>query len=285
MMNFFKKISRRFKNIFINNPKNLEKIYPIIYSNNDKRLNFDLHAIEHGRLIESLIILNKSRIIVELGVAHGSATKYLCEGAKIVNQLSQQDMKFKNSLLDKNKSHVYGFDLWDVHGEKKQYDKIGSKDEVQKYLNNLGYKNFTLTKVDLESIEAKKYFDEFEKIDLCFIDGNHSYDGVKKNFNLVYPKLSKTGIIVFDDTIKIDGSREFIIDLRTKYNDGTFDLITFPFGNRDRRVGITLLVKRSVEKHNDELEFQIDEICGSISDETSIYLKEKNWFNKQRKND
>ncbi|MBS1580115.1 MAG: class I SAM-dependent methyltransferase [Bacteroidetes bacterium] len=36
-------------------------------------------------------------------------------------------------------------------------------------------------------------------IDFIFIDGDHSYEGVKKDFELYAPKLSKDGILAFHD--------------------------------------------------------------------------------------
>ena len=42
-----------------------------------------------------------------------------------------------------------------------------------------------------------------DKIKLLFIDGDHSYEGVKKDYELFWPKLEKGGFIVFHDaTVK-----------------------------------------------------------------------------------
>jgi hypothetical protein len=53
--------------------------------------------------------------------------------------------------------------------------------------------------------------------------------------------------------------------------------VEFPFGNQERRVGLTLLVKRSYP-------VQIDEICGSISSPDEIYKKEQNWLKSEIEN-
>ena len=184
--NFLEKIKKRLEFYLVKNTTNLEKLNHIIYRKEHARLNFDLHAIEHGSLLESLVILNKPKTIVELGVAHGSSIKYLCSGAQILDTLIKNDSKFKNTSSEKSSSHIYGFDLWEKHGANNQYERIGSKQEVEKYLNEFGYKNFTLVKCDLNTIEAKNYFNNFKKIDFCYIDACHSYNGVKKNFDLVF---------------------------------------------------------------------------------------------------
>jgi predicted O-methyltransferase YrrM len=47
--------------------------------------------------------------------------------------------------------------------------------------------------------EAAKGWDK--KIDLIFIDGDHSYEGVKADWDLFLPHLSEFAVVVFHDTI------------------------------------------------------------------------------------
>jgi hypothetical protein len=87
--------------------------------------------------------------------------------------------------------------------------------------------------------------------------------------------------------MSIDGCREFMIDLRTKYNDGTFDLVTFPYGSmsysdgnvRDIRTGISVLVKRSFAT----LVHPISEQCNLDEHFNDIYVKEEEWYEAELK--
>jgi hypothetical protein len=122
---------------------------------------------------------------------------------------------------------------------------------------------------------------------LAYIDGCHSYDGIKNDFDIIYPQLSESGIIVFHDTLRIDGCREFMIDLRTKFWDGTYDLITFPWGSMfysdgnvvNRRTGISVLTKRSFAT----LDLPIDEQCNLDEHFNDIYVKEEEWYEAELK--
>jgi predicted O-methyltransferase YrrM len=60
------------------------------------------------------------------------------------------------------------------------------------------------------------------KIDFLFIDGDHSYEGVKKDFELYSTLLSDKGIIVIHDT---DSNYEetLIVSEDTKKNHYRFD--------------------------------------------------------------
>jgi len=221
---------------------------------------WDNNAKEHGEFFKSLITLNRSKVIVEVGVALAATTKYLCEGAAT------------------NGATVFGYDLWDIHGLNNQFHALSTKENCENYLKENDLHNFELTQINSKTTEFKELIQsKHTVIDFAFIDGCHSYEGVKNDFDVIYPLLSQSGVIAFHDTLRIDGCREFIIDLRTKYNDGTFDIMDIPFGNNDRRVGITMLTKRSFQT----LGLGIDEICGSPSTPDEIYEKEQNWYNSE----
>ena len=229
-----------------------------------------LYGEEQGPLLESLIYLNQSKVIVEVGVAEAKTTHFLCEGAKAVG------------------GTVYGYDIWDTHGLKGQFEHWSSLDKCVEYLKSKGHGNFELEKIDSKTPEFHEFIKKkHPRIDLAFIDGCHSYDGIKNDFDAIYPQLSESGIIVFHDTMSIDGCREFMIDLRTTFFDGTFDLVTFPYGsmvygdgNRvDRRTGISLLVKRGFAV----IPQAIDEQCNLDEHFNDIYVKEEEWYESELK--
>ena len=225
---------------------------------------------EQGPLLESLVYLNQAQVIVEVGVAEAKSTDWLCRGAKLRG------------------GKVYGYDLWDTHGLNNQFEHWSSKEKCETYLQSKGHTNFELTKINSRTPEfAELIKTKHPVIDLAFIDGCHSYDGIKNDFDAIYPQLSETGVIVFHDTMRIDGCREFMIDLRTKYNDGTFDLVTFPYGSMaysdgsvyDVRTGISVLVKRSFAT----LVRPISEQCNLDEHFNDIYVKEEEWYEAELK--
>lgn len=223
---------------------------------------------EHRPLLESLAYLNQCRTIVEIGVAEAKTTEFLCRGAAPWG------------------GHVWGYDIWGTHGLKDQFEHWSSPEKCTEYLKSKNVSNFTLTKIDSKTQEFQDLIKErHPEIDLAFIDGCHSYDGIKNDFDIVYPLLSHTGIIVFHDTMRIDGCRRFMIDLRTKFNDGTFDVVTFPYGSMfysdgnisNRRTGISMLVKRSFAT----LDLPIDEQCDLEENFEAIYEQEDSWYDQE----
>jgi len=217
---------------------------------------------DYGIFFASILNMIDAKICVEIGVQSGKTTKLMCQAMK--------------------DGHVYGFDNWDDHGLIKQFktQKHSMKD-VENRLVKAKLNNFTLTKVD--TINDRSCFEEIldkligdNKIDFAFIDADHSYIGVKNDFEVIYPKLKNSGIIAFHDTLMIDGCREFMLDLRTKYFDGTYDVIDLPFGKLGlaKQLGISLLIKRSFPI----IDNSIFEICGSKSSPDQIEINESKWL-------
>ena len=88
-----------------------------------------------------------------------------------------------------------GYDPNDLASNPDIYDlKKVEKEFVEKVLNN--YKN--IKRIKMKSEEAVKKFVK-GSIDCIFIDGVHTYEGVKKDINMWKSKVKQNGIIAFHD--------------------------------------------------------------------------------------
>ena len=76
---------------------------------------------------------------------------------------------------------------------RKSLSAINSNNDNRLYIE--GSSHSTETHSQLLSLLKNK------KIDLLFIDGDHSYEGVKKDFDLYKSSVSKNGIIAFHDIV------------------------------------------------------------------------------------
>ena len=56
------------------------------------------------------------------------------------------------------------------------------------------------------------------KLDFLFIDGDHSYNGVKLDFEMYAPMVRENGLIAFHDIAgRWDGVREFWTEIKQTY--------------------------------------------------------------------
>ena len=123
-------------------------------------------------------------------------------------------------ITNNNSKNLYGIDLFE---DMYDVNKHLNKDKFVKYQyfkrDNLSKKktadNLTLLmnkynkKINLNLIQGNSYFDktenEFNKVrnnitfDLLFIDGDHTLDGVKNDFERYNKYVKKGGFIIFDD--------------------------------------------------------------------------------------
>ncbi|MFX1395121.1 MAG: class I SAM-dependent methyltransferase, partial [Promethearchaeota archaeon] len=125
-----------------------------------------------------IIAINPPKTVLEIGTARGG-TLFL------LTRLSSP-----NALI---LSIDYGI------GSDKPYREVFYKS----FLTNKQKLYYFLRNSHLQSTlqEIKKKLKD-KKIDLLFIDGDHSYKGVKKDFEMYSPLVKKKGIIAFHDIIK-----------------------------------------------------------------------------------
>ena len=75
---------------------------------------------------------------------------------------------------------------------------------------------------DPQTLKEVKKILGHEKVDLLFIDGDHSYEGVKKDFETYSPLVRKGGIIAFHDIVfgpleNVGGVPEFWNQIKYRY--------------------------------------------------------------------
>ena len=145
-------------------------------------------------MVESL----QPRTILEIVTAMGGTLFLLSRYSSSKAQLISMDL-----LADDISSRNFDF-----------YKKIARRRQSIVFLEGDSHKMFTLQKV-------KKIL-KGRKVELLFIDGDHSYDGVKKDF-MMYSPLVKSGVLIcFHDIVsgdpkKVGGVPDFCQEIRENY--------------------------------------------------------------------
>jgi predicted O-methyltransferase YrrM len=123
-------------------------------------------------------------IIVEIGSWQGKSTYCLAKG------------------LGSGKVHVIDpFNAdggLDTNSEKIYKEKKGEHDLLEQFKQNMKSLNVE-TNIIIHQGYSYQFNDEFNKIDLLFIDGDHSIKGCQLDFDLYSPKIIKGGFIAFHD--------------------------------------------------------------------------------------
>lgn len=142
-------------------------------------------------------------VIVEIGSWCGKSITIIATGA------------LKNGFNNK----IYSIDPF-----------LTSKDEpngkYETFIQNLKKNNLDdkITHLKEKSQIAGQNFNE--NIEFIFIDGFHTYDAVKKDFDLFYPKIVEGGYIAIHDVAYYKGPTDLIMKLI--HND-TFKIIDFKY--------------------------------------------------------
>lgn len=145
--------------------------------------------------------LKGNGVIVEIGSWCGKSITIIATGA------------LKNGFCNK----IYSIDPF-----------LTSKDEpngkYETFIRNLKKNNLDnkITHIKEKSQIAGLNFKE--TIEFIFIDGFHTYDAVKKDFDLFYPKIIEGGYIAIHDVANYKGPTDLVMEL--VYND-TFKIIDF----------------------------------------------------------
>lgn len=156
--------------------------HPIIFNTPRRLLEGDEAStwITHVPFGFFLISILKPKLVVELGVFRGQSYAVFCQAAKTL----------------KLNIRCYGVDTWkgDIHNGEYGEDVY----EEFSHYNQKEYGEFSQL-LRMTFNEALTHFED-GSIDLLHIDGLHTYEGVKNDFESWLPKMSPCGVVVFHDT-------------------------------------------------------------------------------------
>ena len=145
---------------------------------------------ECGLFMASMIKMSKYMTVLEIGVFEGETSQHLI------------------NALPKGGQYV-GIDINDYRTELTKAAMTTGGKSIDFILGN------SLSELDKL---PKNHFD------LIFVDGDHSYDHVLPEFKLVEKLVSRGGVIVYHDTIHLDGPRKLVeYAAHFKYNNITLN--------------------------------------------------------------
>ena len=136
----------------------------------------------HGHIAFAnwLVSATKPKIIVELGTHFGVSYSTFCQAVKELNLSTK----------------CFAIDTWEGDAHSGLYDN--SVYEDLKLFNNQNYASFSILIRD-KFDNALNLFED-GTIDILHIDGLHTYEAVKNDFNNWIPKLSTKAVVLFHDT-------------------------------------------------------------------------------------
>jgi hypothetical protein len=150
-----------------------------------------------------LVCVAKPRVIVELGTHSGNSYFAICQAVK----------QYETG------SKCYAVDTWQGDAHALSYGEE-IYDMVRKN-NDENYASFSkLLRMTFD--EALFHFED-HSVDLLHIDGLHTYEAVKHDFETWLPKLAPGAIVLFHDTnVRRDdfGVWKYWAELKAQYSDG-----------------------------------------------------------------
>ncbi|QCQ21348.1 class I SAM-dependent methyltransferase [Desulfoglaeba alkanexedens] len=136
--------------------------------------------IMHTPFAFFMISVLRPRLLVELGVHTGHSYNAFCQAVKTL----------------KTATHCYGIDTWKGDEHAGWYE-----DDIYQNLYQYQLKEYAefsnLLRMTFD--EGLAYFSD-SSIDLLHIDGLHTYDAVKHDFECWLPKMSDRGVVLLHDT-------------------------------------------------------------------------------------
>jgi hypothetical protein len=212
----------------------------------------DLH-LGDGLMVYSLIQFNRAKICVCIGTGGGFIPRLMTQARKDL---------WEQKIFEGNNSTEWG-DIGTTIIVDASNGIGGFTDWTEE--NSFLRQHFA-PQVIIETSE-RAYYDYFIrqdiKIDYLHIDGDHSYEGVKKDFELYSKIMSENGIITIHDTDQkyhntflvpdnqkenfdtFDGPAKFIKELENNTEWNLVNLKNFRmFGTKPTTTGLTILTRK-----------------------------------------
>jgi predicted O-methyltransferase YrrM len=128
---------------------------------------------DEGEFLQRIIYAVKPRISLEIGLAYGISTLFICEALKRVNAT-------KHILMDPHQTTIY--------------KRIGLKN-----LRQAGYEELSEFFEEPSEIVLPELLKRGTRIDFAFVDGWHTFDHTLVDFFYINMMLNIGGVIAFDD--------------------------------------------------------------------------------------
>lgn len=163
---------------------------------------------ETGHAIYSIVRLLKPKNVIEIGCYNGASSICIAKALQDNGFGILHSIDISSTNIEMTKRNLENADLTQwvqlYHGDSSDHDVL----------------------------------DRLSTSEFIFIDGDHSYEGAKRDFENYQNKLDTRGIMLFHDTIKIMALRHLMQEI---YLDGRFDVFTVATSDGD---GITFIKRK-----------------------------------------
>lgn len=144
--------------------------------------------------------LKDNSVIVEIGAFKGKSTCFIAEGIR------------------SNNCKFYTIDTWFNDGGRKE----DRQDVFDDFLKNIEPYKDKIKPLRGYSYEIRKTWLDERRIDFLWIDGDHSYEGVKKDIQDWLPLLKRNHVVCFHDYRDAPGVKKAVDEIAA---DGTIRFI------------------------------------------------------------
>src|SRR5205823_9002003 len=144
------------------------------------RINFNSGLGDSANLLYGLVRSMKPETCVEIGSARGKSACYI-----------------GLALTENARGRLYAID---PHRQTDWNDANSPADTLEAFRANVVALGLSEHVIIVRSTSEEAARNWQSRIDLLFLDGDHSYDGVKRDWDLFVPYVKPFGIVVFHDT-------------------------------------------------------------------------------------